>query len=240
MSIYIYIYIYTYIHICIYIYIYIYIYIGMTYLIGIGVVAFVYGYTCSNCLSFLLKELTTYINSLKGPSVKDLKLVVFRMHKAHIVTVGSALIFGTLFIIFASSNYLFHLATYYVLVCNICVPPITIILVLTVAFVSPSDNNQVLPTGKHDVFWSNDSANNGVSICQDNIPCGILATDLGTNAPTFPTPTAITTPTETNQKEIPTSSISISMKKNLTIAATSVRNVYDEKKEEKILSPERL
>jgi hypothetical protein len=48
--------------------------------------------------------------------------------------------------------------------------------------------------GQHNVFWSDDSANNGHSIRMDNIPCGPLSTDF--HAPTM-VPTSVPTNTRT-------------------------------------------
>mmetsp|Transcript_8189 Transcript_8189/g.8190 ORF Transcript_8189/g.8190 Transcript_8189/m.8190 type:complete len:390 (+) Transcript_8189:642-1811(+) len=112
--------------------------LGMTYLIGIGVLAYAYGSILMGCLSFLLKELRMYIDDIEAILSKDIKLIVHRLTAAHIVSGGCSVVFGTLFIVFASSNYLFHLSTYYLLFCYISVPATTIVFVMTVAIVSPS------------------------------------------------------------------------------------------------------
>jgi len=120
--------------------------LGMAYLIGIGVISYAYGSILGSCLSFLLKELRIYINDIEAILSKDIKLIVHRLMAAHIVSGGSAFVFGTSFIVFASSNYLFHLSTYYMLFCYISGPAVTIVFVMTVAIISPShDKTSVVP-----------------------------------------------------------------------------------------------
>lgn len=116
----------------------------MTYLIGISMVVFTYGLIFANCLSFLLKELNDYIKDSEGPLSKDMKVVANRLNAVYIVSGGSTLVFGTLYVAFASSNFLFHLTTYFQLFNYICVPPTTIVLVMTVAGVSNS-SKQIVP-----------------------------------------------------------------------------------------------
>lgn len=118
----------------------------MVHVIGAGLITFFYGFICSNCLSFLLKELKIYVKNLEGTLSTDIKLVVFRLTAAYIVIVGSSAVFGILYVVFGSADLLFHLMAYFQLFTCACVPPQTFILVITVARVSHSDSNQVVPT----------------------------------------------------------------------------------------------
>jgi hypothetical protein len=92
-----------------------------------------------------MKELNIYIDSIETSLSKDIKTVVQRLKLAYIAVVGSGLIFSISYVIFASSNYLFHLATYFNLFLYISVSPSAILLVITVSGVTPSNNNQVVP-----------------------------------------------------------------------------------------------
>jgi hypothetical protein len=107
--------------------------------IGLSMVAFIFGLIFSSCLSFLIKELNVYINSIEEYLSVGIKLVVKRLNAAYFVVVGSCLVLGILLLIFGSSNYLFHLSTYFMLIACICVSPFTLVLVITISRVSSSD-----------------------------------------------------------------------------------------------------
>lgn len=119
--------------------------LGMAHLIGFGSLVLIYSLITGNCLFFLMKELNIYIDSIETSLSKDIKTVVQRLKLAYIAVVGSGLIFSIAYIIFASSNYLFHLTTYFNLFLYISVSPSAILLVITVSGVTPSNNTQVVP-----------------------------------------------------------------------------------------------
>jgi hypothetical protein len=120
--------------------------LGMTYLIGFAIIAIVYAQITINCMSFLLKELNVYINNLQDKTSEDIQLVVKRLNAAYMIILSSSTVFGILLIIFASSDYLFYLMTYFLILMYATVPAQTYILVITVASVSHSDNKQIVPT----------------------------------------------------------------------------------------------
>jgi hypothetical protein len=123
--------------------------LGIVHLITFGVLIYIYGLIFSNLVTFLLKELNVYVDSVQDYLSEDLKLVVYRLNLAYFVVCGASLLFGTLYLIFGSSHYLFHLTTYFQLVVYTIVPAVSYAFVMTVALISPSsDNNQIMPTNR--------------------------------------------------------------------------------------------
>jgi hypothetical protein len=114
----------------------------MAHLICIAVTAFAYGLIFLNCLSFLIQELNDHIHNIDASLSKYLKRVVSRLKVAYFFITGMCSAGGIVYIIFASSNYLFHLWTYLHLVMFITVPPVSYVLVITVAGVPRSDKKQ--------------------------------------------------------------------------------------------------
>jgi hypothetical protein len=114
----------------------------MAHLIGIAVTAFVYGLIFANCLSFLIKELNDYSDSLDPTLSNDLKIVVSRLNVAYYFICFMSSNGGIIYIIFASSNYLFHVTTYLHHIMFMVVPSVSYVLVITVAGVSQSENRK--------------------------------------------------------------------------------------------------
>lgn len=117
----------------------------MACLIGSSIINFVVGAIFCKCLSFLIKELNVYIESIEDYLSKDLKVVVRRLNTAYIAVGSGCVWVGTFSLIFGVSNFLFHLTTYYMLFLYTSVPPMALILVITVTRVSQSDNKQIIP-----------------------------------------------------------------------------------------------
>jgi hypothetical protein len=122
--------------------------LGIVHLITFAVLIYIYGLIFSNLVTFLLKELNVYVDSVQEYISKDIKLVVYRLNLAYFVVFGASLLFGTLYLIFGSSYYLFHLTTYFQLVTYTIVPAISYAHVMTVALISPSDSDQIIPTNR--------------------------------------------------------------------------------------------
>lgn len=120
--------------------------LGIAHLIGIAITAFVFGLIFCNCLSFLIKELNVYIDNVDAILSKGIKSVVYRLKVAYIMVSGACCMGGIVSMIFASSNFLFHLGTYLHLVVFTIAPPVSYMTVITVAGVSQSDNKQIVPT----------------------------------------------------------------------------------------------
>jgi hypothetical protein len=121
--------------------------LGMAYLIGFLIMAFAYGLIACSCLGLLIKELNVHVSSIENKSLKDVRLVVWRLKAAYIVVGGEAVVYGIFCICFASSKLLFHLTTYFILFAYTCMSPLTFVFVITVARISSQpDNSQVLPT----------------------------------------------------------------------------------------------
>lgn len=120
--------------------------LGIVHFIIFAVLLYVYGLIFSNLVTFLLKELNIYVDSVEEYLTKDLKLVIYRIKFAYFVICGATFLFGTLYLIFGSSHYLFHLTTYFQLVTYTIAPAISYAFAITVALISSSDNNQIMPT----------------------------------------------------------------------------------------------
>lgn len=114
----------------------------MAHLICIAITAFAYGLIFVNCLSLLTQQLNNYIHSVDASLSEDLKRVVSRLNVVYFWVIGMCSGGGMIYIIFASSNYLFRLWTYLHHVIFIIVPTGSYVLVLTVAGVSRSDKKQ--------------------------------------------------------------------------------------------------
>lgn len=120
--------------------------ICMACLIGLAVVAFLYGFILSNCLSCLIRELQGYVDSIEASLSRDIKVVLRRLNLAYFVVLGSCFTIATLLLVFGSYSFLFHLTTYFMLLTCTVVPPVTIYMVLTVSRISQYDDKQIVPT----------------------------------------------------------------------------------------------
>jgi hypothetical protein len=119
----------------------------MAHLIGMGAISIVYGTIAFSCLSLLLKELNMYIKNTSLTASQDIQLVVNRLSIAKMVTAFCPYSYGAFYIIFASSNLLFHLNVYFLLFAMTCISPATLIFVITISFVSrPADAKRIVPT----------------------------------------------------------------------------------------------
>lgn len=121
----------------------------MAHLIGLAVSAFFYGLIFANCLSFLINELNDYINSMDPTLSNGLKTVVSRLTVAYYFICFMCSNGGIIYIIFASSNYLFHVGTYLYHIMSMVVPPVSYVLIITVAGTSQSENKQSQSNMKH-------------------------------------------------------------------------------------------
>jgi hypothetical protein len=113
--------------------------LGITHLCGVGILIMLSGVILCNGLSFLIKELKSV------PPSKDLIQIIRRLNMAYYALGMACSIFGILYIIFAGSDYLFRLNTYFLLFTYTLVPPTMLALVLTVTFISRTDSKQVVP-----------------------------------------------------------------------------------------------
>jgi hypothetical protein len=114
----------------------------MTQLILVGISAILYGLIFCNCLSFLLRELGIYLNKTEKQlqiNSAYLKVIIFRLTAAYYAVGAATLLFGIIYIILGSSNFLFHLTTYTILCMYTLAAPITFVLVVTVAYVAQND-----------------------------------------------------------------------------------------------------
>jgi hypothetical protein len=122
--------------------------LGRVHLIAFAVLIYIYGLIFSNLVTFLLKELNVYVDSVQEYLSKDLKLVVYRLNLAYFVVFGATLLYGTLYLIFGISHYLFQLTIYFQLVAYTFASAVSYTLVMTVALISPSDSDQIIPTDR--------------------------------------------------------------------------------------------
>lgn len=126
--------------------------LGMAHLIGFSISTLFYDVIFCSCLSFLIKELKLYIDSIEAHLSKDIKVVVRRLNKAYVIVGGAALQIGILSLIFGCSNFLFHLTTYFLLISYTFVSPALYFFVITVARISHSDdNNQIVPSNYDEI-----------------------------------------------------------------------------------------
>jgi hypothetical protein len=116
--------------------------LGITHLCGVGILSALNGLILCNGLSFLIKELRAV------PTSKDLIRIIGRLNMGYYALGFACSTFGILYVIFASSDILFQLNTYFLLFTYTLVPPIMLPLVLTVTFISRNDSKQVVPTNE--------------------------------------------------------------------------------------------
>ena len=110
------------------------------YLIGNGLIAWLYGVLATMALRFLLVELKNHINSFPQSS-EDLKSVVQRLTYAYYVIGGMSFAIGATYVMFGASEFWRRKCTYLFIFQQITCPPAATILILTVSRLSNTDRN---------------------------------------------------------------------------------------------------
>lgn len=105
---------------------------------------------CLHFISFLIKELNNYIQSIEESLTKDLKVVVSRLNTAYMVGFGMATSYVTLIVVAASSDFILHAATYALLMVYTTSSPLFQIAVITVSRISQADNVPIVPISNSD------------------------------------------------------------------------------------------
>lgn len=115
---------------------------AMLYFIGIGVIAWLCGIVTTTALRYLIGELKSHIKNFPQ-TLGDVKSVLWRITLAYYVLAVSIFLLGFSFIICGFSDVFLRKATYLILFQQLCCPPASTILILTVSRISQS--NQISP-----------------------------------------------------------------------------------------------
>jgi hypothetical protein len=114
------------------------------------------GLICLNFLTFLIKELNIYIESVEANLSKDIRTVVYRLNIAYMIGCWTTFLYVSILLISVSSSLVLHASSYLLLFIYIATTPWTFYLVVTVSRVSlQEDDNQFDNSVSHDTSVTN-------------------------------------------------------------------------------------
>lgn len=110
---------------------------AMCYFFGIGAIAWLSGIVTTTALKYLIEELKSHITNFPE-TLEDVKAVLWRTTLAYYLLAVSIFLLGFSFVLCGFSDVFLRKATYLILFQQLCCPPASTILILTVSRTSQS------------------------------------------------------------------------------------------------------